>query len=615
MIPRVGRENLVPPTPPSTAQDPKRRISTVMSSGRRRSGMGRKSVIPPGAPAMVDPRPVSNKAYQQECIKELFSFLQKSGYEHPISHKSLSRPSGRDFSNIVTFMLRRIDPTFQDGTLKMEDEVAMNFKAMGYPFAVSKTALVAAGSPHTWPTLLAALTWLMKRVQCMECLVPNEEENRSKEFDSVEELEGKTDRYFFTYLSASYTAFLKGDEKLREELEMGLADRLEGDDNILIQDIEQMTDQNAAIVEKMNSLSLGDKDLEELVKKRDSYATDLEQFHDLIEQMDQHVETLEEKKNNQSEELEETNKSLAKIMSKVEQVKDSIGKQELSVDDVKKMQSERKGVEEAMERALALRDQRRSALWEIESELDKTMNDLESVVTTYNSNVCDLKLVPMVSSKGIEMEAVINKESILDPDPSKLLSIDLPTTIHPTLSSCCEEYVSLISNSKWKYQEALDQLEKSEAGFTEALERHRIVENKIDKCEETMKAEREAQDAKLGVRTREVELIERKVASLRDPVALEEQMSQFERQCTELETMRQQHEEDNIARKKAICEEIDGALLAMKDYDDFCLEKIKEVQKYRENKRVNYGALSVPVESNANLPNTEEAESNLVKHS
>ena len=79
--------------------------------------------------------------------------------------------------------------------------------------------------------------------------------------------------------------------------------------------------------------------------------------------------------------------------------------------------------------------------------------------------------------------------------------------------------------------------------------------------------------------------------------------------------MRQQHEEDNIARKKAICEEIDGALLAMKDYDNFCLEKIKEVQKYRENKRVNYGALSVPVESNVNLPNTEEAESNLVKHS
>ena len=140
----------------------------------------------------------------------------------------------------------------------MEDEIAMNFKAMGYPFAVSKTALVAAGSPHTWPTLLAALTWLMKRIQCMEYLIPDEE-NQSGNFESVEELESKTDRFFFSYLSASYMAFLKGDEKLREELEMGLADRLEGDDNILMQEIEQMTDQNASIVEKMNNLSLGEK--------------------------------------------------------------------------------------------------------------------------------------------------------------------------------------------------------------------------------------------------------------------------------------------------------------------------------------------------------------------
>ena len=55
-------------------------------------------------------------------------------------------------------------------------------------------------------------------------------------------------------------AFLKGDEKLREELEMGLADRLESDDNILMQEIEQMTDQNAGIVEKMNNLSVGEKE-------------------------------------------------------------------------------------------------------------------------------------------------------------------------------------------------------------------------------------------------------------------------------------------------------------------------------------------------------------------
>ena len=31
-----------------------------------------------------------------------------------------------------------------------------------YPFAVSKTGLVACGSPHAWPPLLASLAWFVE---------------------------------------------------------------------------------------------------------------------------------------------------------------------------------------------------------------------------------------------------------------------------------------------------------------------------------------------------------------------------------------------------------------------------------------------------------------------
>ena len=94
----------------------------------------------------------------------------------------------------------------------------------------------------------------------MEHLIPEDTGDHNGNFESVEELESKTDKFFFSYLGASYIAFLKGDEKMREELEMGLADRLESDDNILMQEIEQMTDQNADMVENMNHLSMGDKE-------------------------------------------------------------------------------------------------------------------------------------------------------------------------------------------------------------------------------------------------------------------------------------------------------------------------------------------------------------------
>lgn len=258
MIPSVGRENSIPHTPPS-ARPTKQSSST--GNHRRRSSMGgdrRQSLVPPSVPTKTDSRPITDKGYQQECIKQLLDFLLQSGYDQPISPKSLTRPSGKDFTNIVTFMLRKVDPNFQDGTMKMEDEVSMNFKALGYPFTVSKTALVAAGSPHTWPTLLAALTWLMERILCIENF--NQQEDDPGHFESLEDLEAKTDKSFFKYLSAAYTAFLRGDEKMTEQLENALADRFERDDAIIEQEIEQMTDKNAVMVERINNLAHGEQE-------------------------------------------------------------------------------------------------------------------------------------------------------------------------------------------------------------------------------------------------------------------------------------------------------------------------------------------------------------------
>lgn len=43
--------------------------------------------------------------------------------------------------------------------VQIEDEVPLVFKRLRYPFQISKSALQAVGSPHTWPALLAALAW------------------------------------------------------------------------------------------------------------------------------------------------------------------------------------------------------------------------------------------------------------------------------------------------------------------------------------------------------------------------------------------------------------------------------------------------------------------------
>ena len=41
-------------------------------------------------------------------------------------------------------------------------QVPQLYKRLRYPFQISKSNLTAVGSPHTWPSLLVALTWLVE---------------------------------------------------------------------------------------------------------------------------------------------------------------------------------------------------------------------------------------------------------------------------------------------------------------------------------------------------------------------------------------------------------------------------------------------------------------------
>ena len=49
--------------------------------------------------------------------------------------------------------------------VKMEEEVPRVLKMLGYPFNISKSSMHAAGTPHTWPYLLAALVWMVELVK------------------------------------------------------------------------------------------------------------------------------------------------------------------------------------------------------------------------------------------------------------------------------------------------------------------------------------------------------------------------------------------------------------------------------------------------------------------
>lgn len=327
------------------------------------------------------------------------------------------------------------------------------------------------------------------------------------------------------------------------------------------------------------------------MNKRDGYQTDLAQFHDLINQMDNHVKMLHQKKIERAKELEESNAMLTETNAAVLELKDSVKSQELSVEAARNLQNTMKGVGEAIDRNRSLNNDRRGIAAQRNGEQQTLWNDVEDIVSVYNSGI--QQMGPMLSS----FDALPAKLDIVDKKVTSgglELGKGLEHEVERSMVSLKESLTNSISTSKHDYQERLDELGQCEGILAESMEHVKIIESKVLAREDTMKNEREASTAKCGVRLREAESLETKVSSIRDPVALEERMTQYERQRAELESSRLKNREASNSLMKAIFAEIENASGAMDQFDSFFSTQAKEVKTYRSELRSMYDELEVP---------------------
>ena len=79
----------------------------------------------------------------------------------------ISATAQSEYCFALQFLLRQVNSHIK-AFGKIEDDVPTLFKQLKYPFQISKSALFAVGSPHTWPSLLAALGWLVELLNYSE---------------------------------------------------------------------------------------------------------------------------------------------------------------------------------------------------------------------------------------------------------------------------------------------------------------------------------------------------------------------------------------------------------------------------------------------------------------
>ena len=211
-----------------------------------------------------------------------------------------------------------------------------------------------------------------------------------------------------------------------------------------------------------------------LAKRREDYATDLEQFEDLVRQMDEHKEALEQKVKERTAELQAANEEVENMLSKIAALKDRIQGQELSIDDVRKMESEQLRVKESLERAVALRQQYKEELWETEAELTKLLERLDAVADDYNTKLSELLFVLDDATHAANFKMNVKKQHLTSGDQNLLLGVDLYADVRPFLSRQKTEMSDQMTRMRRELQEALDNLDASEEAFTEALDKLKV---------------------------------------------------------------------------------------------------------------------------------------------
>jgi len=536
---------------------------------------------------MQDPRPIPDKKEMARSTRILVNYLTDRGYDHPISQKTLARPTARDFNNIISFLFREIDPNWQptEGG-KFEDDITAMLKYIRYPVAISKTALSAVGSPHTWPTLLACLTWIIELLNYDQEVEQAEAERGCRGFDGDPASDEKA---FYDYLGRAYASFLMGDDDLYTALEQELVSGFDKGQDSISAEVASLQLKNEMLRRQMEGLKARRDNLPVQERRRDALALDREQLLVLIGQLKSHKASLSEKNAKRTEEVAEKQQQLKLVKSEVEELKAAVAGQELSAEDVARIGRERKRLEEGLASASEFRQKQLKNLWEAEMSLSRKMESLEGKVREYNTKATQLLLIPPTAknAQNQNFELRFNKQAL--EQPSGLDLVYGKEKAATNLSNLKDAIKKSEQKSKQQLLDFLDQEQASEDSLAEAMEALTAEQQRRHKLEETLRREKETLLLSMKENATEIEALEQNIIVLRNQAEAERKCARNQTKqaklLAEIEATSEEQEVKKNALHNAIIDMLnlctenkENLQKQLAELKEFCIEKLSHLK-------------------------------------
>ncbi|KAM8759560.1 kinetochore protein NDC80 homolog isoform 2-T2 [Acanthopagrus schlegelii] len=392
--PSFGKLNI--PKPQSVTSERRTSFFGARTSG---ASMSRNSMMSGfgGTEKMKDARPLHDKSYVQQCIRQLHEFLNEQGYPGTLSSKTLQSPSTKEFVKMFEFIYRQLDPTFEMPNSKVEEEVPAILKALRYPFVLSKCSMYSVGAPHTWPQALAALMWLIDNVKIKWSSSKQELlfTDFCEDSDNIEE-GAEYNKLFVDYTAETYSKFMQGDDTFEDEDETFLIKlkRLYNVDEAVLATMEEKYKILSDEVERLEKENQTDRLMNKRMERMKRQA-DLKQLQSYSVSLESFKTNLQNKASELSDELEHTVSHLGALKHERDELQHRLQNQKFTPADVERINREKRELQQTITTLSKSLEDAEQHKWNEEIAYAKLKDKAELKLAEYHKLARKLKLIPV----------------------------------------------------------------------------------------------------------------------------------------------------------------------------------------------------------------------------
>ncbi|KAI4986215.1 hypothetical protein ZWY2020_018845 [Hordeum vulgare] len=326
-----------------------------------------------------------------------------------------------------------------------EDDLIALLRALACPYKVTRSALKAPGTPHSWPPLLSILYWLTLLCRFTDGLDASPPDPASNDL--------------MMYLTQSYCLYISCCDEAADSLDEDYHSKARAQIDEKRRDMQELEKELQDVEAERNKQLSAPSRLKAMEEKMDAFTADVQKFEAVVESWSTKIKEKEEALLEKEKELEVKVLNCQQIMAENEELVKQVEVQVVNVRDVNRMAREMQAVENDIAKLENMNAALEEKGWELEAALVSKLEEIEGLAELCNQSLRKLK-------PRIDFQYEVNSKGS---SPAEILGTTYKTALKPALNALLSETNMLVTS---KHGESVD-LQKKLQGIVNMLEEKR----------------------------------------------------------------------------------------------------------------------------------------------